>query len=154
MKRITYNNYKQIINDLFVGGNAIRLNKIKATNIMLDSALYHIYCNGNKSIQLIIGNEIPSYDLQCIIMNKFGKSIPVIYIAYFIDLQKQKVTFSVRHYPINNVNSPINALKIAEHFCGGGHPNASGFSITLSEFNIMLENNFQAIKNVINHSIK
>ena len=150
LNSINHNSYKEIKNKLILTGNFLRIKSDNESNRMLDRALYHLY-NGKKSIQLIIGDKYPDYELETIIREKFENKIPIIYISYSVDLQNNKATFSVRHYPINNIESHINALEIAKAFDGGGHPNAAGFSLTLSEFNALLKDKFQAIKNLINY---
>ena len=146
LNSLTYDNYRQIYDKLNSAGAILRIDKNNSSKIALDRALYHIVNNDKKSVQLFIGDKYPDYELSQVISN----NIPTIYISYSIDFQKTKATFSVRYYPVNNMELPINALKIAERFGGGGHPNAAGFSLTLGEFTALLKDNFQAIKNIVN----
>lgn len=153
LENINYNTYSEIIYKLNISGSAIRINQNNEAIRMLDNSLYHIYVNGENSMQLIIGNLYPTYELECILRKEYNTA-PLIYVSYSINLQKNNVVFSVRHYPIQNKKSLINALKIAENFEGGGHPDAAGFTLTISEFSDLLNSKFQTIKNLINNCVK
>ena len=136
-------NYKQTEEKLNYSGKYIRIKNKNTAATLLDKAILHV----SNNIQLIVGNIRPNYDIEIFIRENF--KIPVIYVYYSINLQDKNVKFSVRHYPINNVESSINALKIAKHFNGGGHPDTSGFTVSINEFTEMLKDDFQEIKNLI-----
>lgn len=151
LNSINENSINSILSKLNFSGNFIRISKENDIQKALEKSLVHYKFDDKKSINLVIASIYPSYDLECYLREKYENKIPTIYVGYTIDLQNNKVNFSVRYYPIENINLSVNALTIAENYAGGGHPNAAGFTITLNMFTELLKTKFSQFKYLINN---
>lgn len=151
LKTCTYTEFEKLIDNdstelrkrLDYSGIMLRMKQQKNVQDRINQGIILEFAD----IVLIAAESYPDYETESILRNNY-KNKQIIYIGYSIDLRNEKVIFSVRNYPINK-DEEIDALAIACYFNGGGHPNASGFTLPIETGLSLITSRFEEIKNLI-----
>ncbi len=161
LKVLNYKEFKEALkNDsehlrksLIKHGDYIRLKETNIIEKLLENnALIVEHKDKESNILYIACEKYPTYELEKLIREKFQNYSQVIYIGYSVDFKNTLMTFSVRNYVFGNKSKlATDALTIAKHFGGGGHPDAAGFSTSIIDGVNLFSTNMKRITCLLNY---